>query len=207
MNILILSPHTDDGEFGCGGSIAKLIAHGSVVLYVAFSSAEKSVPAGFPKDVLKIEVKKAIDILGVLPANLKLFDYNVREFPSHRQAILDDIVQLKQDFAPDLVILPSTHDTHQDHQVIAQEGFRVFKDVSIWGYEVPRNNMSFPTSVFIQISAEELEFKIEAIKCYRSQADRPSSFPDFIKSLARVRGTQIGVRYAEAFEGIRWVMR
>ena len=47
MRILILAPHTDDGEFGCGGSIARFVAEGHGVHYVAFSSAEKSIAAEF----------------------------------------------------------------------------------------------------------------------------------------------------------------
>ena len=38
-NILVLAPHTDDGEFGCGGTIAKLIDQGKNVFYAAFSTA------------------------------------------------------------------------------------------------------------------------------------------------------------------------
>lgn len=43
-NILVLAPHTDDGELGMGGTISKLIADGKEVTYVAFSTAEESVP-------------------------------------------------------------------------------------------------------------------------------------------------------------------
>ena len=50
-NVLVLAPHTDDGELGCGGFIAKLIELGSKVTYAAFSTAEESVPEGFPKDI------------------------------------------------------------------------------------------------------------------------------------------------------------
>ena len=59
-NILVLAPHTDDGELGLGGTISKLIELGKKVTYVAFSTAQQSVPEGFPKDILKTEVKKAI---------------------------------------------------------------------------------------------------------------------------------------------------
>lgn len=57
-NILVLAPHTDDGELGLGGTISKLITEGKKVTYVAFSTAEESVPEGFPKDILKTEVRK-----------------------------------------------------------------------------------------------------------------------------------------------------
>ena len=54
--ILILAPHTDDGELGCGGSIARFIEEGKDVYYVAFSTAEESVEHGLPKNILEIEV-------------------------------------------------------------------------------------------------------------------------------------------------------
>jgi len=51
--ILVLAPHTDDGEFGCGGSIAKFTMDGKNVFYAAFSTAEKSVPDHLPKTYWK----------------------------------------------------------------------------------------------------------------------------------------------------------
>ncbi len=205
--ILILAPHTDDGEFGCGGSINRWVGEGKEVYYIAFSSAEKSVPAGMPKDILKKEVREATRVLGILPSNLILFDYPVREFPSCRQQILEDMVRLGNELKPDLVLLPSTTDTHQDHQTISQEGFRAFKKISMIGYEMPYNNLSFSTNLFVALEERHVNQKIEALKCYKSQVDRIYAAEDFIKSLARVRGTQIGIEYAEVFEVIRWVIK
>jgi len=206
MNILVLSPHTDDGEFHCGGSIVRFIEEGADVFYVAFSTAEKSVPPDFPSDILKSEVREATKTLGIKQADLILFDYEVRTFPAYRQEILDDIIHLKIDLKPDLVLLPSTYDTHQDHQVIAQEGFRAFKDISMIGYEAPRNNLTFSANIFIALTEEQFQLKLQAIKCYRSQLSKPNCFDSFFQNLAQLRGEQIGVKYAEAFEGIRWVM-
>ncbi len=78
--ILILAPHTDDGEFGCGGSIAKLSGKGAEIHYVAFSSCRASVPEGFPNDILVREVKAATEILGISPQNLHILDFPVRRF-------------------------------------------------------------------------------------------------------------------------------
>ena len=206
MRILILSPHTDDGEYGCGGSIARFVLEGKDVFYVAFSTAEKSVPSEYPQDVLCSEVKEATGVLGIIEKNLMLFNYAVREFPANRQSILDDILALKKEFKPDMVMLPSTCDTHQDHQVIVQEGFRAFKNATMIGYEVPRNNLDFPTNVFVTLSEEQLQLKLKAVECYCSQMGRPASSVEFYESLARVRGVQVGVEYAEVFEAIRWVM-
>ena len=49
---LVLAPHTDDGEFGCGGTMARLVEEGAEVRYVAFSIATRSLPEGFAPDTL-----------------------------------------------------------------------------------------------------------------------------------------------------------
>ncbi|MCP4668353.1 MAG: PIG-L family deacetylase, partial [Deltaproteobacteria bacterium] len=49
--ILVLAPHTDDGEFGCGGSIARFIKDGAEVYYATFSLCEESVPKLMPRDI------------------------------------------------------------------------------------------------------------------------------------------------------------
>ena len=206
QRIFVLAPHTDDGEFGCGGTMAKFIEEGKEVFYIAFSIAEKSVPPGMPRDVLRKEVKQATTLLGIKPGNLVVFNYEVREFPSHRQEILDDMITLDKKIKPDLVFIPSPNDTHQDHQVIANEGFRAFKKVAMLGYEIPWNNLTFNTNCFVFIQERHLEKKIQALKCYISQLGRNYVTEGFIRSLAETRGVQIGTRYAEVFEVIRWVI-
>lgn len=201
--ILILAPHTDDGELGCGGTIARAIREGAQVFYVAFSIAEESVPNGFPKNQLEIEVKAATKILGIPAENLYIYKHEVRKFNYIRQEILEELVKLRAEIQPDIVFLPSQNDVHQDHQTITQEGIRAFKNSTILGYELVWNNTAFPTDCFIHIKEEDLMTKIDALKAYKTQSGRNYFDPEFIKSLARVRGTQVGTSYAEAFEVIR----
>ena len=78
--VLVLAPHTDDGELGCGGTIAKEVDIGSDVLYVAFSSADRSLPNGFPPGTLKNELMGATGILGIPERNVRCLDYDVRHF-------------------------------------------------------------------------------------------------------------------------------
>lgn len=205
--ILILAPHTDDGEFGCGGSIAKFIQEGADVFYAAFSLAEESVPSGFPKNILEFEVREATKILGIRKDNLLLFKYQVRHFANHRQEILEDLVILNNDIFPDLVFMPCLHDLHQDHSTIAIEGLRAFKKTSILGYEIPWNNMNFATQCFIPLDDKHLLCKINALNCYKSQKHKEYASENFIRSLAVTRGTQIGKPHAEAFETIRWILQ
>lgn len=204
--VLVLAPHTDDGEFGCGGSIARFIAEGDRVIYAAFSAAEQSVLPHLPRDILRHEVLRATARLGIAEGDTLVYDFPVRYFPERRQDILERLVQLNRDIQPDLVFLPSRNDTHQDHHTIADEGFRAFKKTSMLGYEVPWNNLDFRTSSFIKLDDNALRTKIDACRCYESQAHRSYASEEFITSLAITRGTQIGVRYAEAFEIVRWVV-
>jgi len=44
--VLVLAPHTDDAELGCGGTIARLLTDGADVFVAAFSTAEESLPPG-----------------------------------------------------------------------------------------------------------------------------------------------------------------
>lgn len=203
--ILILAPHTDDGEFGCGGTINKFINEGHEVFYVAFSACEQSVLPQFPSDILITEVKAATKILGIKPENLILLKYKVRTFNFKRQEILDDIIKLKLKIQPDMVFIPTLTDLHQDHQTIANEALRAFKYITILSYEMPWNNISFNTSSFFKLNDENINSKINALKKYKSQAHRPYANEEFIKSLATVRGVQINTKYAETFEVIRWI--
>ena len=203
--ILVLAPHTDDGELGCGGSITHFCAAGSEVFYAAFCLCAKSLPAGLPENTLAAECKEATGILGINPDNLILFDYEVRELPASRQKILEELLQLNKQIQPDLVFLPAASDVHQDHQVIHQEGMRAFKNITFAGYELPWNNYSFKTNFFMQLTQEEIDKKIEALKAYRSQQHRNYMQPEFTRSLATVRGVQANAAFAEAFELYKWI--
>jgi N-acetylglucosamine malate deacetylase 1 len=204
--ILILAPHTDDGELGCGGSIAKFIQEEAEVHYVAFSICTRSLPPHLAPDTLEKEVKVATKILGIKPENLILYDFDVRRFKEFRQDILEKLVHIKAKIDPDLVFLPTLHDIHQDHQVIAEEGLRAFKNVSILAYELPWNNLTFNTAGFIRLEDAHIEKKIDALNAYVSQQHRTYLNANFIRSLATTRGVQINTRLAEAFEVVRWVI-
>jgi len=136
-----------------------------------------------------------------------VLDFEVRDFPAHRQEILEHMVKLQEQLAPDMVFLPSTDDTHQDHQTVSAEGFRAFKRTTIFGYELPWNNLTFTTGAFVALSEKHLSSKVLALEQYKSQAGRCYATADYIRNLANVRGTQIGIKFAEAFQAIRWIMR
>lgn len=204
--VLVLCAHTDD-EFGCAGTIVRLVEAGAGIRYVALSRCEESVPPEFPKDVLEQECRACTQALGIDPSCTEVLGFPVRHFPAIRQDILEALVQINRDYRPDLVLLPSSFDTHQDHATVFHEGFRAFKHSTLLGYELPQNLISFDNSAFVELTERDLERKIEALARYESQTFRPYSTREFIFGLAKVRGVQCNTAYAEAFEAIRLILR
>lgn len=206
MNILVLAPHIDDGEFGCGGTLVKYIQAGCKVKYVAFSDCKESLPKGMSSDTLRHELVKATSKLGIDKTNVSILDYKVRYFHRDRQSILQKLIDLKKDFNPDVILTPNTKDIHQDHQVISAESIRAFKDKTILGYELPWNCLTLSSRGLITLEKQHIMAKIEAIKCYKSQVQRPYHNEEYIKSLAITRGRRINVPFAESFEPIRIIL-
>jgi LmbE family N-acetylglucosaminyl deacetylase len=203
--ILILAPHTDDAELGCGGTISRFVEEGADIHVAAFSTAEESLPAGMPPDTLRREFMEALPMLGVPEENLTVHEFPVRKLSYHRQEVLEQLVDLRRSFEPNVVFLPSGNDLHQDHQVVHAEGLRAFKDISVLGYELPWNHVVFSAQAFFCLDKHHLEKKWRALNCYRSQLDLHRLYftEEFLYGLARVRGTQVKSLYAEAFEVLR----
>ncbi len=206
LDVLVLAPHTDDGELGCGGTIARLVEQGSNVTYVAFSTADKSLPNGLPKGTLRKEVMNATSALGISAANVIAYEYEVRKLNYVRQDILEHLIEIRQQRPTDIVLMPSLNDLHQDHSTVAAEGLRAFKNRTILGYELIWNNLSFNTTCFVRLEERHVRRKADALMEYRSQAGKAYMSERFVYSLAHARGVQIGCEFAECFEVIRYIV-
>lgn len=204
--VLVLAPHTDDAEVGCGGTLNKLVQNGCDVYYACFSFAEESIPVEFDIDSTKKEVLEAVKVLGIQQNNMYLFSYKVRNFPQFRQSILDDMVKLKNIIEPDLVFLPCSFDIHQDHKTIYEEGLRAFKKSTILGYQMIRNTILFSNNVYIVLNEQNINCKLMASNCYKSQLVKYSLGFNYLTDLAKIRGYEVGQDYAECFELIKLIV-
>ena len=203
--VLVLAPHTDDGELGCGGTLARLAESDAEIRYVAFSIATRSLPDGFAPDTLAHEFQAAAAELGLPASCLDTHDFDVRTFPDHRQEILELLIALGADWPPDVVLMPSLKDIHQDHQVIAAEGLRAFKRTTVLGYEIPWNNLNFDYQLYVTLEERHIDRKVAALEKYASQQHRNYANAEYVRNLARTRGINVGVDQAEAFEVYRVV--
>jgi len=203
--VLVLAPHTDDGELGAGATISRLSREGHTVHYVAFSACETIQPIE-PIDILRTECERATARLGIDQSRLEILHFEVRQFHRDRQLILEKLVSLSSELRPDLVLLPSTDDTHQDHHVVSDEARRAFKRTRMLGYEVPWNNFRFESTAFVPVGEDDVAAKVAAVTEFASQTGRPYMDPRYLEAQLRFHGVQAGTEFAEAFQVLRWYL-
>lgn len=203
--VLLVSAHADDAFMGAGGFAFKLKGEGAELYHVVFTLSEKDNGVGFTADELKGELDHSNILLNVKFA--KVCRLPVHFLHVHGHTVRKTLEQIRGGFTPDLVLMPSLTDAHQDHKAVAKETIRVFRGKeTVLSYELLRNSVSaFKPTVFVDISSTLAE-KLAVITCFKTQVKRPYMNPENFKALATIRGAQIGVKYAEAFEAVKMVL-
>ena len=198
MKVLVLSAHPDDAEVGCGGTIAKYAMQGHAV---------KIITTVIPSlhDVRLEESQAAARILGV---QHECFDIHAADMIFNR-AIVERFDRAISSFEPNLIFTHWIHDSHNDHQVVANATIAASRKngCSVFMYEqtIPGGITSNPfrAQKYIDVS-ETLDKKLEAIRAHASQMHSHGDWWLYgIQGRAQYRGFQIRKKYAEAFETIK----
>ena len=197
--ILILGAHPDDIEYGCGATLNKLIEQKNRIFIAVFSPAMQ-IPEN--KHILT-ELKNSMNVYGIQDKDYAVFDFRTRMFPITSPEIQDKVFQLKKQFAPDEVYCPSPNALHPDHATLGRCVASVFQETSIFAYEDVRGNHHQLINYWQELMKRDVEKKIKALKCYKSQFKRGYMNFDKIYHLISARGLQIGREYAEGFEVLR----
>jgi len=194
--ILLVAAHPDDVESGCGGTVAKW-QHNTFSAVVFAPCLEDPLNAGIVQ-----EYEKAMATLGVNTTARHSFPRDILE---HRnQEVRDILHHLKKQFDPDIVFCPSINDLHQDHRAIASCCLTIFRDsATVLAYELVRSTVNFNPNLFVRLSDHDMKKKLAALRCYKTQYRRTYFKPAIFRGLARFRGSQLNVRFAEAFEIMR----
>lgn len=171
--------------------------------------------------IIRKEAFRAHDILGVTCSYFLGFQAvhleTVEKYKINK-AILDCILKIQ----PDVVYIPHVGDIHIDHQLVANAAMVALRPCSggqctriyayetlsetEWGYAEAAD--SFSPNVWNDVS-NFLSLKLEAMSCYQSQL---KTFPhprslEALKALALFRGSNMGMREAEAFRLVRFVSK
>jgi len=192
--ILAIAPHTDDIELGCGATLHKY-RNDYEIDTLAISNAQP-LATGDPVQ----EFYNAMKLIKTTPS---FWNFEPRTLSTNRQELLDRFWELQQSNNYDIIFCPSSYDNHQDHQTVYNEVFRAFKHCTILGYEMPWNNRTFRTDVFVSLTIDDLNAKVKMLDCYKTQLERAFMCKEYVMDIARTRGLQVGKKYVESFEAIR----
>ncbi len=215
-NILVLSPHADDEILGCGGFISKYSKLKYNIFVLILTNANKGAPEIFSEEKInkiRNEAKRANNIIGtskIFFENLPAL--NLNNYPFYK--ITEIIENYLENINPEIVLIPSSNDIHEDHKIIfkaAKVSMRTNKKRNIkkiLSYEVlsetewNENEKSFNPNYFVNLKKSEIDNKVKAFLKYKSQVKK---FPhprskEAIINLSKVRGSQSFMEYAEAFK-------
>ena len=215
-NVLILSPHADDEILGCGGFISKYSKQNYNINVLILTNANKGAPEIYSTKEIKL-IRNEAKIANNLIGTKKLFfenlpAINLNNYPIYK--ITNIINKYILDINPEIVLIPSKNDIHDDHKIIfkaakiSMRPNKISNLKKILSYEVlsetewNEEGKSFNPNYFVRLKKSDINNKVKAFLKYRSQVKK---FPhprskEAIINLSRVRGSQAFIEYAEAFK-------
>jgi N-acetylglucosamine malate deacetylase 1 len=198
--ICCIGAHPDDIELGCGALIADITGLTNVVC-VTLSDNQKNPQLSN----LVEEHHRSMEILGVKPENVILHDFTTRRFQSARQEILEVMIGLKKRYHPEVVLVHTAQDIHQDHKTITEEALRAFRGTTVLGFDVLRSSYGFFPDFLVEVSKEAVDTKIKALKAYQTYADKYYFNEQILYATAIRHGALAERPFAEGFDILRIV--
>lgn len=224
--VLVSIAHPDDEVLGCGGTIAKHVSKGDEVFCICMTD-------GVGARILK---KKSKDVSerkkAALAASKKLgfiwLDDYCANFPDNGLdsikllEIIRVIERAKLKVNPHIVYTHDSNDLNIDHKLVSDATMTAFRPhegeicESIFAIEIPsasdygsyKNSSNFNPNYYVDISQTWTK-KFNALKCYGKEMKKYPNSRSFkgLKILAEYRGTQVGIKKAEAFKILRQINR
>ena len=214
MRVMAIGAHSDDAELACGGTLASAVAHGHDVKLLVLTESSY---VGLHGDVLRTkdeardEALDAAKVLGVEADDVRFLPFPTRDLPYTSETIVAVEKEMNQ-FRPDVVLTHWPFDTHQDHRNAALTTIsagRYYNSILMYEPMMPsgRSYVGFRPQVYVDIS-DFIEQKLEALRRHASQyAKYGDDWLSAVESRCRLRGFEIGCKYAEAFEAARFQWR
>ncbi|NLA80399.1 MAG: hypothetical protein GX853_06600 [Chloroflexi bacterium] len=199
-SLLFMGAHPDDIELGCGAFLAGMNGKAEIFCYT-FSDNQKN--PDLPN--LVQEHANSMHVLGLRDDQFELGTFETRRVPDARQEILEKRIALRKKHRPEIVLVHTAQDLHQDHQIITQEAMRAFRGTTVLGFDVLRSSYGFFPHFLAEVSEADVNKKIAALAEYKTYKDRYYFSPDIMRATAIRHGALAERPYAEGFDIIRVV--
>jgi LmbE family N-acetylglucosaminyl deacetylase len=210
-NLICFGAHADDIEFGCMGTVIKLLREGYQARFVILTNGENGFKMGqaSPEERIRIRKEEQLDVGQRLGLEEVIFLDHADGFLTYSEALRRRIVEILKQFRPNKVFSfdPANHEFdninlfHRDHRIAAQAVFDAcFAAKNLWMYPGKPHRVeeifffgSHKPNHYVDIS-EVIEAKLELLACHRSQ------FPDFgrVEKFIRDRMSKTHEEYAYA---------
>jgi len=124
-DIMVVTPHPDDAEFGVGGTVVHWVRQGKEVVYIVCTNGDKGTENAKvkPDELAGIRQKeqlKAAKILGVKEVVFLGYpDQSLEDTPEFRK----EIVRLIRIYRPDIIVTSDPYRRyiwHRDHRIVGQ---------------------------------------------------------------------------------------
>ena len=215
--VLIVVAHPDDEVLGMGATIFKHVSNGDEIhLVITTEGYTPPWSKEFIENMSK-QMKKSSKILGIKKVYLLGFP-TVKLDTIPQKELNDAISKVINDFKPDILYIPHKGDLNKDHRLIFEACLVASRPVNHkikrilscevlseteWGQAIE----PFVPNLYVDIG-KYINKKIEAFSAYKSEVrefPNPRSI-EGIKSLARKRGSEVCLPYAEAFIIVREIL-
>lgn len=217
--VLTFFAHPDDEALAAGATINRL-SHQGCRVHVAIpstgifsrrqggnrSSRESSLTG------LRSDCKKALFLLGVRSSDIYLGDFSDNEIDKH--TLLELIRWFEKIVArvnPQAIFTHHRYCTNIDHQYCHESAVvatrpNVGSHIPLFCGEVPSSTgylrpVQWEPNFYVQVTKNDVEKKIRAMQTYKDEArpDPHPRSPEVLRALAKVRGSESGFHFAEAF--------
>ena len=222
MNILAIGAHPDDVETSCGGTLAKYAKMGHKV-FTATATNGNIGSSTLPMDeIAKIRKEEARRAAAHIGAEYICLDYDDEMFFEDKVARLA-FIDLVRYCKADVILTHNPEDYNPDHELTSKiindiavmipiEKIKTkspaYDKIPIIVYFEPENGHGFIPTEYVDIT-ETMEIKMAMCREHKSQVawmqdnyKDTMSDKDFMENyytIAKYRGIQCGVEYAEGF--------
>ncbi len=189
-DVLVITPHPDDAEFGTAGTVATMVREGRVVVYIVCTDGSKGTDDinVIPEELVKIREKEQMEAAKILGVKEVIFlgyeDQNIDETPEFRK----DIVKVIRTYRPELIITSDPYRRyiwHRDHRIVGRvvldavfpyardvwaypdfikEGLKPHKVNEMWLWAPEDSEINFRTDI-----TDTFDIKLKALHCHKSQ--------------------------------------
>lgn len=198
MKIVAITPHPDDLEIACAGTLKKFQDQGAEIISIVTVKPSAEVNSERNEDIVLKELKNSYTLsqfeLRVLDTDLHANGRPNLVCDNNTMTELSELID-----SCDLAIIPNPQDFHQDHRTTYELAWPLLQRRAreVWTMDSWPYSYQYQTNTANMYIGIDWDFKQSLLQCYDSYITEDKL--EQIRNLSRVYGDKSSNPYAEAF--------